>query len=166
MKNLIIVAVVALVVGGVVGYFLVPANLGGAIKGRPINTIYDFTQGVYGKRMVKSGAITAKTASATLTPAEVCNSGVITDSTATTKNTLTLPTATLLNGSCLTTDGDSIIVPVLNTDTATGTLIAVGSGGTLDFVASSTIDYGEGAILQIIRTSASAYQVFMDNIDN
>jgi len=46
MKNIIIVAIVALLVGGVVGYFLVPATMGGLVNnGKYIPVKYDFRYG-------------------------------------------------------------------------------------------------------------------------
>ena len=169
MRNTIIIAIIAVLVGGVAGYFLTSSKtMGALVGGKPISVEYNFNAGLTGEKMIKTGDVLTKTATAdTLTAEEVCNTGVLISTPGNVDDgDITFPTASLLFGKCLTRNGDSLQIPLINGSAVTSTVIAAGSGGTLEYSESATITAGDGAMLTVFRISDSAYELFVDNVDN
>lgn len=112
---------------------------------------------------VDTGAVVTLTTTTVLTPAQVCDAGVIVAKPGTDSGidtfTITLPSSSTLFADCLTTNGDSLRVPISNLSSLTSTLLAVGTGG--PSAASSTnfliIQKGDTAMLELIRTSTIGY---------
>lgn len=125
-------------------------------------TTWDF-DGLRATTMVKQGSVTTKSTSSTLTAAEVCDSGVIVGAA---NVVLTLPATTTLFADCLTTNGDSINVPVGSGSAIAGFTLAAGDGGTLVYSASTTISATKGGLLNITRNAASSYIAMLFNADN
>lgn len=173
MKKLSIIAlVVAVLAGGLSLYNVLspkPVSLGGQYN---TNKTY-FNAGLEASgditkidRFVMSGAVTSYTATATITATEVCNSSVLKVTPAAGAATITLPTATLLNASCLSANGDAKLLNVINGSGTTSTVFAAGSSGTLLYSSSSTIAAGKAALLRIVRDTATTYKAFLINLPN
>lgn len=113
--------------------------------------------------MVKAGSVTAKTVTTSLSAAEVCNSGLITATAATTVPTYTFPATTTLFADCLTTNGDSITIPVANLSAVTTTILAAGAGGTAFYSSTLTLGTSDTAIITLIRNTASTYLMLVTN---
>lgn len=107
----------------------------------------------------------AGTTSSVITAAAVCDAGYATTTPSITEaSTLTTPTAALLFADCLTTDGDSSDLIVLNT-TASTTVVTAGASSTIAFDGSTggsvTLAANSWAFLKFVRTSATAYVTIM-----
>jgi hypothetical protein len=170
MKKGIIIAVIAILVGGVVGYFLTSSDImGGLSGGKPISVEYNFNAGLTGMKMIRTGDIKATTGAVTLTAAEVCESGAITadyPASSLATPTVTFPTAALLFSKCLLRNGDSMVIPFANLDGTTSTVFAAGAGGTANYESSLTVAAGKAASLYLVRLSSSAYRLMVLNYDN
>jgi hypothetical protein len=169
MKNGIIIAIVAVLVGGVVGYFIFSSQTLGATGGKPIAVKYNFTQGMMTNGIIVGGDVVEKTVTTTLTADEICNGSVIngTGSIVQGPPTYTFPTFALLAAKCLTQNGDTKSILIYNSSTSTATTVAAGSGGTLISTDSGgAVAASKAATLTIIRTSASAYKILMTYHDN
>ena len=109
--------------------------------------------------LLQVGTIATFTASSTATTANVCNQPTWTVTPASTTPTITLPTAVDLAADCLTADGDQRIFTISNLSSATSTILAAGSGGTLKWsLASSTINAGVDSVVVLKRMSATTYR--------
>jgi len=123
--------------------------------------------------LVQTGATTTLTASTTdmtvnlVTAANICDNGLVAFSIGnTTTPTFTLPATTTLYSDCLTTDGDEAVLTLLNTSAVTSTVIAAGSGGTLDVASSTTMIANNTAKLWIQRVTANAYRAMLTTFNN
>lgn len=109
---------------------------------------------------VQTGTVTAvnNTSTLTLTAAQICDSSVIVATSSAVATTTTLPTANLMYGDCLTTNGDSITIAFRNIGSAASTTyITAGASTTLVGVTANDdiIDGGSEATLRFERVSAS-----------
>ena len=109
--------------------------------------------------LVKEGGVVSTAVSSTLTAAQTCDSGAIVVSASGEIPTITLPATTTLFADCLTTNGDSLFLPLLNTSAVTTTLVAAGSGGTL--LSTSTLAVSSGATLNVVRDATATYKAFI-----
>lgn len=170
MKNGIIIAIVAVLVGGVVGYFLFSSQTLGATGGKPIAVKYNFTQGLMTNGAIIGGDVNNVTITSTITADQVCNGKVLIGTPAVGAvgtPTYTFPTFALLAAKCLTQNGDSTVLNYINASTATATLFAAGSGGTfLSTDSGASIAAAKAATLTFVRTSASAYKILVTYHDN
>lgn len=108
---------------------------------------------------VRTGSIAAFTATSTATALQVCDSPVWTTTPVSTTPTLTLPTTSSLFAACLSSNGDSISFGLVNLSSATNTILAAGTGGTLNWsLNSSTINAGTDSTINIKRVSDISYQ--------
>lgn len=145
--------------------------LGGSVH----NTQEIFSAGIkttgtsYINNFIQQGGIDevsvgASATTGTLTVSDVCNNTLVNVTPLGASATITFPTSDLLKASCLQNIGD---VRMLNyMSTATSTVVAAGSGGTLGYTASTTVAAGKYAYIRILRTSATAYLMFLVNIAN
>lgn len=112
--------------------------------------------------LVPTGSVATFTATSTVTAAQICDSNLLSITPASTTPTLTLPTTSTLFADCLTTNGDMRMVNVYNNAAATPTIFAAGTGGTLKWsTASTTVNGATGALLRVVRDSATTYKAFM-----
>jgi hypothetical protein len=112
--------------------------------------------------LVLTGSVATFTATSTVTAAQICDSNLLSITPASTTPTLTLPTTSTLFADCLTTNGDMRMVNVYNNAAATPTIFAAGTGGTLKWsTASTTVNGATGALLRVVRDSATTYKAFM-----
>lgn len=125
-------------------------------------TTWDF-DGLRATSLVQQGSAASFTATSSVTAAQLCDSGVFLLAPASTKQTITLPATSTLFADCLTTDGDSLSMPIVNSSSVTTTVVAAGTGGTLLVSSSSTISVSDGAILRVVRDTASTYIAMLIN---
>jgi hypothetical protein len=112
--------------------------------------------------LVLTGLVSTFTASSTITAAQICDSNLLSITPASTTPTVTLPGTSTLFADCLTTNGDMRMVNIYNNAAATPTIFAVGTGGTLKWsTASTTVNGATGALLRVVRDSATTYKAFM-----
>jgi hypothetical protein len=109
--------------------------------------------------------ISTTSATYTLTAAQMCQNTLINFTPLGAATTVTLPaTSTAFFASCLPQIGS---VDYLNyISLATSTVIAAGSGGTLNVSSSTTVVANKSVSLRITRDTASTYRVLMTNYPN
>lgn len=183
--KLVVTLVVGLGLGVLAGFFLkpsvAPAVLGGSIH----NTQESFDEGIAvdgtavingsgvlvgtvqsadirATSLVETGTLESFTTNTAITAAQLCDDGAFT-ATSSLSVTLTLPSTTTLFADCLTTNGDSLSMPVYN-GSSTTTILVAGGGGELLFSSSTTLSPLDGARLDIIRLSSTAYEGFVHNV--
>ena len=116
--------------------------------------------------LVVTGAIATFTTTSAATAANVCDNTLWTITPAVSAATITLPATTTLFADCMTTNGDVKMVNILNGSGTTSTVIAAGTGGTLLYSSSTTIAAGKGALLRVVRNSATTYTAGLVNLAN
>jgi len=111
---------------------------------------------------VQTGSITTFNTTSTITAAQVCNSPtwIVTAATGTAA-TLTYPGTSTLYADCFTTNGDWRAITVINGSAVSSTILAAGSGGSMDISSSTTLGPGKSALTTVVRTTANAYVVSM-----
>mgnify|MGYP001596416967 CR=1 FL=1 len=112
--------------------------------------------------LLRSGSVAAKTATTTLTAAEVCDSSLITLTAGTSTPTITFPATTTLFADCLDTTGDSKVLTLFNGSTVTTTIIAAGTGGTAYYSSTLTIGTSDTAVVELIRND-TVYLMLVTN---
>lgn len=151
---------------GVSQYQILQADSQGRMQavapGSLAGTAWDF-DALRAMSLVQTGSVVDFTASSTVTAAQLCDSGAFTFTATAGIPTITLPATTTLFADCLTTNGDSISIPVVNASSATTTLMAAGTGGTLLVSSSSTVGVSDGALLKVVRDAATTYKAMLFN---
>jgi len=110
-------------------------------------------------------AISTSSAAYTLATTDLCGPNGVKFTPLGAITTVTLPaTSTMLSTACLSTVGNSYYVGFFAVGTST--VLAVPSGATLNYAASSTITANKAGILNIIRDSATTYAVQLLNFNN
>jgi len=106
--------------------------------------------------LIETGAVTTYNSTSTVAAAELCDSKVWVINAAAV-STITLPSTSSAFGSCLTANGDTKRVNIVNIG-ATNAILLAGSGGSLKWsLASTTINSGVQATLTVFRTSTLGY---------
>jgi hypothetical protein len=177
-KLLTAVLVLGVVVLGLVLYFQ-PAQpvseeqRAGGILGRVETSPWTFQAGINAGNMTagKGVATIATTASVTtgsITAAQFCQNGVIqVSATSNTTSTITLPVATSTNALCLSTNGNSRQIFLVNTSSSANTITLASSTGITflkPFNVSSTFTLAGGSVgvLTVIRDSATSQKVIYE----
>lgn len=109
--------------------------------------------------LVEEGGVVSLTASSTLTSAQVCDSGTISMTASGDEPTITLPATTTLFADCLTTNGDTLYLPILNSSSVTTTLVEAGSGGTM--FSTTTLGVSTGSVLAVVRDATATYKAYI-----
>jgi hypothetical protein len=114
-------------------------------------------------RFIGTGTVASFTTNTTATAAQVCNAPAFLVTPAPAEATITLPATTTLFTDCLSAVGDKVTFTVVNLGTVSTTLIAAGSGGTLTVSASTTVQAGDTAIVEVLRDATATYRASLVN---
>ena len=116
--------------------------------------------------LVQTGSIATFTTTSTATAANVCDNHLWIVTATSGTPTITLPSTTTLFADCLTTNGDFLMINLLNGSATTGTIFAAGTGGTLLYSSSTTVAASKGALLRVVRNAATTYTAGLINLSN
>lgn len=108
-------------------------------------------------------SFSTSSASYALNSSDVCDNSFLSINATSPVTTWTLPASSTLFSDCLTVDGDFKDLSILNGSSATSSIIAAGTGGTLTTSTSATIPATDTASLRIIRNSSSTYRAQLTN---
>ncbi len=125
------------------------------------------TGDVRASSLVQTGSAATFTTTSAATAANVCDNPVwLLNHPGMLVATTTLPSTTTLFADCLTTVGDTVNLTLFSQNTASTTVLAAGSGGTLLTSSSTTIAAGKGALLRVIRSASATYTALLVNLPN
>lgn len=150
------------------GYLLQVSTTGNveAVSPTTVTGTWNFNTSTIGQvragTFVEKGPLAEFTSTTAVTSAQLCTSGLITN-TSSLSVTLTLPSTTTLFSSCLTTDGDSLSIPLFN-GSSTTTIIAAGAGGDLQNSSSTTMSALDAAMLFVVRDVSTSYRAMLVNV--
>lgn len=126
-----------------------------------ITAVGDITAG----RINQGGSVAAlSVVTSTLTAANICDNSFLTLTPVTTTPTLTLPSTTTLFADCLAANGKFVDINIQAITTSS--ILAAGTGGTFINSSALTVAAAKGAVIRIIRTSATTYIAFLINLVN
>ena len=137
---------------------------GGITASSPVYGIDNYIANFIQEGGVDAVSVGAAASTKTLTAAEVCNSTFINVTPLGATTTVTFPTSALLLADCLPNIGDTRMISYMST--ATSTVVAAGSGGTLGYTSSATVAAGKYAYLRLIRDTATSYKLWVVNVAN
>lgn len=111
--------------------------------------------------LVRTGSIATFSTTGAASTGNVCDNPAWIITATGAAPTITLPPTSTLFADCMTVNGDTVNVNVINGSSVTTTVLAAGTGGTLNVATSTTMHPSKSGFMTITRDSATTYRAIL-----